>query len=474
MNVSGAIAAVLLDAGYPLLAVKGVPMLARTASLIAHLHRGAAAAHRLRARRLGRQRHRLRRPAARRLRAGRRLSGTRMALQPVLRGVKIVEQGTFITGPCAGMMLADLGADVIKIESPGGDPYRAYQGGLYSPHFQAYNRNKRSIVCDLKQAADRELFERLIGEADVYIQNFRPGTAEKLGAGPARLRELNPRLVYCSISGFGASGPYVERPELRLGGAGAVRFPERGGRRGPAAFPRAGAGRCHHRHLRGLRRAGRAARTRQHRPRQAGRSVHARSHGAFRRRAVRGVLRARHRAEVLGPAAPRAGLHPAHRRRRSSSRSICRRWRNSGWDWSRRWTPTNSRATRASASAWRASPTTRRWARSSTSRFRAPHAAGVVRAAECERRAVRAHQRHRRGGRGSAGRTPGTHRAGERRAAGRTRGGASGAAVRRRARARGERRAAARPAWRGDPRGGERQPALAGGHDGAAPRRATG
>jgi hypothetical protein len=133
-----------------------------------------------------------------------------MALHAVLRGVKIVEQGTFITGPCAGMMLADLGADVIKVESPGGDPYRAYQGGLYSPHFQAYNRNKRSIVCDLKQAADRELFERLVGEADVYIQNFRPGTAEKLGAGPARLRELNPRLVYCSISGFGASGPYVE------------------------------------------------------------------------------------------------------------------------------------------------------------------------------------------------------------------------------------------------------------------------
>jgi len=135
-----------------------------------------------------------------------------MALQSVLHGVKIVEQGTFITGPCAGMMLADLGADVIKLESPGGDPYRAYQGGLYSPHFQAYNRNKRSIVCDLKQARDRELFERLVSEADVYIQNFRPGTAEKLGAGPARLRELNPRLVYCSISGFGGSGPYVERP----------------------------------------------------------------------------------------------------------------------------------------------------------------------------------------------------------------------------------------------------------------------
>src|SRR6185503_4729707 len=91
-------------------------------------------------------------------------------------------------------------------------PYRAYQGGLYSPHFQAYNRNKRSVVCDLKQDADRQMFERLIGDADVYIQNFRPGTAEKLGAGAARLRELNPRLVYCSISGFGANGPYVERP----------------------------------------------------------------------------------------------------------------------------------------------------------------------------------------------------------------------------------------------------------------------
>ena len=133
-------------------------------------------------------------------------------MQSVLRGVRIVEQGTFITGPCAGMMLADLGADVIKIESPGGDPYRAYQGGVYSPHFQAYNRNKRSVVCDLKQPADRELFERLIVNADVYIQNFRPGTAEKLGAGPARLHELNPKLVYCSISGFGGSGPYVERP----------------------------------------------------------------------------------------------------------------------------------------------------------------------------------------------------------------------------------------------------------------------
>ncbi|MEY2853450.1 MAG: hypothetical protein RL030_582, partial [Pseudomonadota bacterium] len=130
----------------------------------------------------------------------------------VLKGVKIVEQGTFITGPCCGLMLADLGADVIKLESPDGDPYRAYQGGNYSPHFQAYNRNKRSLALDLKQPTDRVLFDSLIRDADVFIQNFRPGTADRLGAGAKRLQELNPKLVYCSISGFGSDGPYVDRP----------------------------------------------------------------------------------------------------------------------------------------------------------------------------------------------------------------------------------------------------------------------
>ncbi len=133
-------------------------------------------------------------------------------MQPALAGIRVVEQGTFITGPCAGMMLADLGADVIKVESPGGDPYRAYQGGQYSPHFQAYNRNKRSLMLDMKLATDRTLFDGLVSEADVYIQNFRPGTAHRLGAGVERLLQLNPRLVCCSISGFGSSGPYVDRP----------------------------------------------------------------------------------------------------------------------------------------------------------------------------------------------------------------------------------------------------------------------
>jgi crotonobetainyl-CoA:carnitine CoA-transferase CaiB-like acyl-CoA transferase len=133
-------------------------------------------------------------------------------MEPALGGIRIVEQGTFITGPCAGMLLADLGADVIKIESPDGDPYRSYQGGHYSPHFQAYNRNKRGMALNMKQPADSELFQKLIREADVYIQNFRPGAAERIGAGAEQLLQVNPRLVYCSISGFGPTGPYAERP----------------------------------------------------------------------------------------------------------------------------------------------------------------------------------------------------------------------------------------------------------------------
>lgn len=131
----------------------------------------------------------------------------------VLQGIRVLEQGTFITGPAAGMLLGDLGADVIKLEQAGtGDPFRAFKGGLYSPHFQTYNRNKRSVAVDLKSADDRALVERLVRESDVYIQNFRPGVAEKLGMGEQRIRELNPRLIYCSISGFGADGPSAHRP----------------------------------------------------------------------------------------------------------------------------------------------------------------------------------------------------------------------------------------------------------------------
>ncbi|MBX9833067.1 MAG: CoA transferase [Burkholderiaceae bacterium] len=134
-------------------------------------------------------------------------------MHKVLSGIKVLEQGTFITGPAAGMFLADLGAEVIKIEQPGaGDPFRAFRGGLYSPHFQTYNRNKRSITLNPKLPEDAVVFDELVKDADVYIQNFRPGAADRLGAGEARLRGLNPRLVYCAISGFGQTGPAAGRP----------------------------------------------------------------------------------------------------------------------------------------------------------------------------------------------------------------------------------------------------------------------
>jgi crotonobetainyl-CoA:carnitine CoA-transferase CaiB-like acyl-CoA transferase len=111
------------------------------------------------------------------------------------------------------MMLADLGADVIKIESAGrGDPYRSFKDGLYSAHFQAYNRNKRSIGLDLKTASDRQIFYDLVKTADVYVQNFRPGAAARFGADYETLKAINPRLIYCSISGFGSDGPYADRP----------------------------------------------------------------------------------------------------------------------------------------------------------------------------------------------------------------------------------------------------------------------
>jgi crotonobetainyl-CoA:carnitine CoA-transferase CaiB-like acyl-CoA transferase len=131
----------------------------------------------------------------------------------ILKDVRVIEMGTYITGPAAGLHLADLGADVIKVERPGtGDPFRAFKGGLYSPHYQTYNRNKRSIALDTKKPEDLAVFHELIRGADVFIQNFRPGVAEKLGAGEKELKALNPGLVYCAITGFGQSGPARDRP----------------------------------------------------------------------------------------------------------------------------------------------------------------------------------------------------------------------------------------------------------------------
>ncbi|MBF6569892.1 MAG: CoA transferase [Candidatus Binataceae bacterium] len=130
-----------------------------------------------------------------------------------LAGIRVLEAGSFITAPFAAMLLADLGAEIIKIERPKtGDPFRSFKGGLYSPHFRAYNRSKRSLSVDITQAGGKALFTRLIERSDVLVENFRPGWMEHAGLGYEALSAINPRLIYCSINGFGANGPYRDRP----------------------------------------------------------------------------------------------------------------------------------------------------------------------------------------------------------------------------------------------------------------------
>lgn len=131
----------------------------------------------------------------------------------VLAGIRVLDLGSFITAPYAAMLLAEMGADVIKIEKPGsGDPFRAFGSGLYSSHFQSHNRNKRSLALDYTKPSGIEAFDRLLADADVVLINVRPGVEDKLGIGYERLKAINPRLVYCAITGYGATGPYAERP----------------------------------------------------------------------------------------------------------------------------------------------------------------------------------------------------------------------------------------------------------------------
>jgi crotonobetainyl-CoA:carnitine CoA-transferase CaiB-like acyl-CoA transferase len=130
----------------------------------------------------------------------------------MLAGVRVVELATTITGPLATMLLGDLGADIIKIERPGGDPFRNFRGGLYGPYFCAYNRNKRSVVLDFAHDDGRKQALELIDGADVVLDNYRPGVLERLGLGSDVLRARNEGLIHCSITGFGASGPYSDRP----------------------------------------------------------------------------------------------------------------------------------------------------------------------------------------------------------------------------------------------------------------------
>lgn len=130
----------------------------------------------------------------------------------MLEGIRVIELGAFITAPLAAMMLGDLGADVVKVEPPEGDLFRRGHGGLYGSTFIAYNRNKRSLVLDLNDETARATLKTLVAGADVLIDNFRPAALKKLGLDPAAMRALNARLIHCSITGFGATGPYRDRP----------------------------------------------------------------------------------------------------------------------------------------------------------------------------------------------------------------------------------------------------------------------
>ena len=132
-----------------------------------------------------------------------------------LAGVRIIEMAAMVSGPSAAMLLADQGADVIKVENPdGGDHMRASanQRAGYSAAFLNNNRNKRSIALNLKHARGADVLMRLVADADVFIQNFRPGVADRIGIGEAAIRSVSPRIIYTSISGFGEHGPYAAKP----------------------------------------------------------------------------------------------------------------------------------------------------------------------------------------------------------------------------------------------------------------------
>ena len=129
-----------------------------------------------------------------------------------LSAVRVVEFCQVAAGPFCGMLLADMGADVIKVESPGGDGLREWPPltSGYSENFASLNRNKRSVVLDLKQPAEREAARKLALSADVVVENFRPGTLAKVGLGYAALSQAKPAIVYCSISAYGQSGPRAQ------------------------------------------------------------------------------------------------------------------------------------------------------------------------------------------------------------------------------------------------------------------------
>ena len=134
-------------------------------------------------------------------------------------GLLVVDLSRVLAGPFCTMMLAELGARVIKVEDPrGGDDSRHYEPFFQgqSAYFASLNRGKESIALDLKDEADGALFRKLVGRADVLVENFRPGTMERLGLGYESLRSVNPRLLYAAVSGFGQTGPWSHKPAYDL------------------------------------------------------------------------------------------------------------------------------------------------------------------------------------------------------------------------------------------------------------------
>jgi formyl-CoA transferase len=130
-----------------------------------------------------------------------------------LEGIRVVEIASYVSGPYAGMLLGDLGAEVIKIETPDkGDPFRGWGRVEYSPPFGSVNRNKKSVTLDLKTPEGLAAVRALMRTADVLVENFRPGTLDRIGLTYEQASKDNPRLVWCSITGFGSSGPYAARP----------------------------------------------------------------------------------------------------------------------------------------------------------------------------------------------------------------------------------------------------------------------
>ena len=155
----------------------------------------------------------------------------------------MLEFGQIAAGPFAGSLLVDLGSDVVKVENPkGGDGMRGWPplpskdgGPVASENFASLNRNKRSITADLKNDDDVARLKELIKFTNVIVENFRAGVMGRLGLGYQALEPINPSLVYCSISGYGQSGPHADKGGVRCHGAGHQRFDERHRRSGPSA-----------------------------------------------------------------------------------------------------------------------------------------------------------------------------------------------------------------------------------------------